>query len=358
MLVAGQDALDQYFMREPERLLGRSVEEAVIDLHNPHISAAHLEAAAYEAPLTPADAAYFDEQGLLAAERLEQGGAPAAPRRRPCLGAALLTRRPDLAAHREQRDSSSSSRRCTASSSVPWSASACSASATPAPCTCIWAAATWSSSSTLRTAPWWCRSSRATTTPRPRPTRTCSWPAQGTTRPLPGAALSFGELEVTEQVIAYQKRDVTDGHVLDTVTLDLPEQTFVTQAFWLALPQAVVDGAVSALLESDERALPGALHAAEHALIALLPLYAMCDRWDIGGLSTPWHWQTDSPAIFVYDGYPGGIGLTRRGYDAFEDLAAATRCSSPNAPARAAVRRACRAPSAATSTTRSTSPAP
>ena len=51
----------------------------------------------------------------------------------------------------------------------------------------------------------------------------------------------------------------------------------------------------------------------------------MCDRWDIGGLSTPWHWQTDTPSIFVYDGYPGGIGLSRRGYDAFESLAAAAR---------------------------------
>ena len=60
-------------------------------------------------------------------------------------------------------------------------------------------------------------------------------------------------------------------------------------------------------------------------MIALLPLYAMCDRWDIGGLSTPWHWQTDTPSIFVYDGYPGGIGLSRRGYDAFESLAAAAR---------------------------------
>ena len=113
--------------------------------------------------------------------------------------------------------------------------------------------------------------------------------------------------------------------MLDNVSLDLPEQTFVTQAFWLAVPQAVADTSVAALAETDELALPGALHAAEHATIALLPLYAMCDRWDIGGLSTPWHWQTDTPSIFVYDGYPGGIGLTKRGYEAFESLAADAR---------------------------------
>jgi DEAD/DEAH box helicase domain-containing protein len=67
------------------------------------------------------------------------------------------------------------------------------------------------------------------------------------------------------------------------------------------------------------------VHAAEHVLIALLPLYAMCDRWDVGGLSTPWHSQTDLATIFVYDGYPGGIGLSRRAHDAFVELAADAR---------------------------------
>ena len=126
-------------------------------------------------------------------------------------------------------------------------------------------------------------------------------------------------------MIAYQKRDMTDQHVLDTVSLDLPEQTFTTQAFWLALPAPVLEAALKEFANADEHATGGSLHAAEHALIALLPLYAMCDRWDIGGLSTPWHWQTDTASIFVYDGYPGGIGLTRRGYDAFESLAADAR---------------------------------
>ena len=127
--------------------------------------------------------------------------------------------------------------------------------------------------------------------------------------------LTFGEIEVTEQVIAYQKRDLTDNRVLDTVNLDLPEQVFTTQALWLTLPAELLEKAL------EEGELAGGLHAAEHTCIAVLPLYAMCDRWDIGGLSTPWHWQTDQATIFIYDGYPGGIGLVRRAYDAFEDLA-------------------------------------
>jgi DEAD/DEAH box helicase domain-containing protein len=139
-------------------------------------------------------------------------------------------------------------------------------------------------------------------------------------------------------VIAYQKRDLTDQHIIDTISLDLPEQTFTTQAFWLAVPQQTIDAALTALAKADApaggdaMATPGSLHAAEHALIALLPLYAMCDRWDIGGLSTPWHWQTDTASIFVYDGYPGGIGLARRGYEAFESLAADARALIAECP--------------------------
>ena len=127
--------------------------------------------------------------------------------------------------------------------------------------------------------------------------------------------LSFGEVSVTEQVIAYQRKRLEDHGVIDLVALDLPETNFPTQALWYELPDA---------LAGPER-LPlevqlGALHAAEHSQIAVLPLLAMCDRWDIGGLSTNVHFQTGRPTIFIYDGHPGGVGISRRGYDEFERL--------------------------------------
>jgi len=143
---------------------------------------------------------------------------------------------------------------------------------------------------------------------------------QSLLRPVtPGVNLVFGQLEVTEQVVAYQKRSLTENEVLETLPLDLPEDVFATEAIWFAFPAELLAEHL------DEREVAGALHGAEHASIAVLPLYAMCDRWDIGGLSTPWHWQTDMATIFIYDGYPGGIGLARRAYDAFESLAADAR---------------------------------
>ncbi len=103
VLVAGQDALDQYFMREPERLLSRRVEEAIIDLHNPHISARHLEAAAYERPITPADDGLLRRGGPARGGAARAGRPPAAARRRPGLEQALLAGRRDQPAHGEQR---------------------------------------------------------------------------------------------------------------------------------------------------------------------------------------------------------------------------------------------------------------
>jgi DEAD/DEAH box helicase domain-containing protein len=125
-------------------------------------------------------------------------------------------------------------------------------------------------------------------------------------------------VSVTEQVVAYQRKAIADGSTLDTVPLLMPETSFDTEAVWFSPDPA--------LLEDLERmpTLLGTLHAAEHALIALLPLWAMCDRWDIGGLSTNVHFQTGRPTIFVYDGHAGGVGITERGFDRFEDWAGDT----------------------------------
>ena len=129
-----------------------------------------------------------------------------------------------------------------------------------------------------------------------------------TTRSALGVELSFGAVSVSEQVIAYQRKRLGDNKVLDIVALDLPEQDFVTQALWY-----VIGDRMAAALPSE--VLLGALHASEHSQIAVLPLIAMCDRWDIGGLSTNVHFQTGAPTIFIYDGHPGGVGITRRGFE-------------------------------------------
>jgi DEAD/DEAH box helicase domain-containing protein len=132
-------------------------------------------------------------------------------------------------------------------------------------------------------------------------------------REVAGVQLNFGEVSVTEQVIAFQRVSVSDQEPIDIVALELPEQSFVTQALWHVLPDRL-----SGALPPD--ALLGSLHATEHSQIAVLPLIAMCDRWDIGGLSTNVHFQTGRSTIFIYDGHPGGVGITRRGYEEFERL--------------------------------------
>jgi DEAD/DEAH box helicase domain-containing protein len=130
-----------------------------------------------------------------------------------------------------------------------------------------------------------------------------------------GLELSWGTVSVTEQVVAYQVKQASTQATLDLVGLDLPETSFETEAIWFCPEPEMLDG-----LERMPKLL-GSLHAAEHALIALLPLWAMCDRWDIGGLSTNLHFQTVRPTIFVYDGHAGGVGITARGFDAFEGWA-------------------------------------
>jgi len=102
----------------------------------------------------------------------------------------------------------------------------------------------------------------------------------------------------------------------------MPVQRLVTKAVWYTL-----DAATVAEAGLDQRELPGSLHAAEHAAIGLLPLFATCDRWDIGGVSTAQHADTGRPTVFVYDGHPGGAGFAARGHAVLADWLAATRAA-------------------------------
>lgn len=128
-----------------------------------------------------------------------------------------------------------------------------------------------------------------------------------------------GKVDVTEHVVAYVKRSIASGETLEIVDLALPPQSLVTVAVWYEVESEVIGRA-----RISESQLPGSLHAAEHAAIGILPMFAMADRWDIGGVSTALHQQTMMPTVFIYDGYPGGVGIAQRGYDQAEEHLRAT----------------------------------
>jgi DEAD/DEAH box helicase domain-containing protein len=129
------------------------------------------------------------------------------------------------------------------------------------------------------------------------------------------ALLSLGKLKVTEFVRGFVKKRLSGGEVMGEYPLDAPPMTFETEGFWVAVPEAA-----SELLAQRGLHVMGGLHAFEHALIGIFPLCALADRWDLGGISFAHHPQVNGPAVFVYDGYPGGVGLCRKGYGLFETL--------------------------------------
>ncbi len=129
----------------------------------------------------------------------------------------------------------------------------------------------------------------------------------------------LGEVEITNDVIGFKKKAQYTEEVIGEEPLDLPPLKFSTVSLWFDLPPGAIDQLDKAQLD-----FAGGLHATEHAAIAMLPLFALCDRNDIGGLSTPLHPDTGNAQIFIYDAYPGGIGITEKGFDLVEDLWRAT----------------------------------
>jgi DEAD/DEAH box helicase domain-containing protein len=130
----------------------------------------------------------------------------------------------------------------------------------------------------------------------------------------------FGTVDVRNQTVSYLRRRISTNEVLEDVPLDLPPRELRTRAVWYTVAQDALDA-----VGLDVATVPGAAHAAEHAAIGLLPLFATCDRWDIGGVSTALHPDTGRPTVFVYDGAAGGSGFAERGHATLRAWLSATR---------------------------------
>jgi DEAD/DEAH box helicase domain-containing protein len=308
MLVASEDALDQYFMREPEKLLGRRVEAAILDHENPRVLDGHVAAAAFEAPLDESDAAILGAEALRrAAEHPElkktEAGYVWAGRDYPAGRFGLRSASPDVFTIVETADGSvlGTVERSRAFTTIYEGAIYLHMGQSYR----VVALDLVTRSALVEpfTGDYYTQAKKETMTSIEETLRT--------DRRL-GLDLAFGRVSVTEQVVGYQRKSIRDQSTLELVGLDLPETTFETEAIWYVPEPEQLDG----LTEMPR--LLGTLHAAEYAMIAILPLWAMCDRWDIGGLSTNVHYQTGRPTVFVYDGHSGGVGITERGFDMFE----------------------------------------
>jgi DEAD/DEAH box helicase domain-containing protein len=311
VLVASEDALDQFFMREPEALMSRRVEAAILDHANPRVLDGHVRSAVFEAPLDERDEQFLGSETLERAEVLAEAGELKrtragyvwAGRDYPAARFSLRSTTPDAFSVVDVGTGSVLGivERERAYSTVHEGAiylhlgesyrvleldlEARAALVEPFQ------------------GDYYTQAKKETTTAIERPDLV--------ERRL-GMEVSFGSVSVTEQVVAYQKKGIRDQATLELVDLDLPATTFETEAIWYLPEPAMLEGLM------DMPTLLGSLHAAEHSMIALLPLWAMCDRWDIGGLSTNLHFQTGRPTVFIYDGHAGGVGIARRGFDQFE----------------------------------------
>jgi DEAD/DEAH box helicase domain-containing protein len=308
VLVASEDALDQYFMREPRALLGRRVEAAILDHENQRVLDGHVRAAAFEAPLDDADREVLGNAALERAAELPelrrtQAGYVWAGRDYPAAHVSLRSTGPEAYTI---VDATSGTVLGVVEQERAYST--------------VHEGAIYlhlGESYRVRELDLVARAALVEpfsgdyyTQPKVE-TATAIVEARQAERRL-GLELSFGGVVVTDQVVGYQKKSIQTQESLELVGLDLPETEFETEAVWFLPEPWMLEG-----LEREPRLL-GSLHAAEHSLIALLPLWAMCDRWDIGGLSTNLHFQTGRPTIFVYDGHSGGVGITERGFQVFE----------------------------------------
>ena len=307
-LIAREDPLDTYLVHHPEAVFDRPVEATVFDPTNPYVLAPHLCAAAAELPLRQDDVALF---GPGTAELLDVLVERGALRRR---SSGWYWTHPESAAWlTDLRGSGGEPVRVVEEETgrLLGTVDAGAADATVHP-----GAVYVHQGATFVVDDLDLEASVAVVRPKGVDYGTWSkWLTSIEIRGVREERLSgpirwgFGPVDVTTQVVSYQKKRLPDLVPVGGDVLDLPARTLTTTAVWWTAPASLLAEA-----QLDDGDVPGSLHAAEHASIGLLPLLATCDRWDLGGVSTALHVDTEVATVFVYDGYPGGAGFAERGY--------------------------------------------
>jgi DEAD/DEAH box helicase domain-containing protein len=310
MLIAQEDPLDHYLVTHPDELLTRPPEDAIVDPANPYLLGPHLRCACQEVPLTAEEGtAWF---GPSAPALLDRDVAAGRLRRRK--GRHHWISRQRASAEVDLRGSGGATIRIVDTGTGALIGDVDEARAHRQ----VHAGAVYlHQGRTYRVAELDLDRhlalvepvGRLTVTTRPSTTTDVVVLEVLAATDWAEVAVRLGRVEVTTQVVGYEVLRLGSDEVLERVDLDLPPVQLATVAVWYAVPERVLDRA-----GLDPRRVPGALHAAEHAAIGMLPLLALCDRWDLGGLSTARHPDTDRPTVFVYDGVPGGAGLAERSY--------------------------------------------
>ncbi len=318
ILVAGEDALDQYFLRNPQELMTREPEAAVVNPFNPEIVKKHLICAAAELPIRTDEkflvpepvrksVAELEEKGDLL--RSEDGKELYSRRKSPHRGVDLRgtgTRFAIICAKTGRNMGEIDGFRAfreTHPGAVYIHNGETFLVNTLDPATM-----------TVKVT-----SARLSYYTRVRSVKTTEILEISEEKAVWGTRVFCGKLKVTDQVTGYEKRQMHGSRSIGIVPIDLPPQIFETEGIWFRIPREVRQNT-----ETANRHFMGGIHAIEHAAIGIFPLLVMTDRNDLGGISTDFHSQVQNAAVFIYDGVPGGAGLTRQAYYKAGELLEAT----------------------------------
>ena len=328
-LIGLDSPLDQYFMRHPEFFFEKNVENALTNPDNPYILRAHLLCAAWEMPLTNSDKELFGGQFEKETAELEKQGALRERRGRWYLSphisypAQNINIRSTSGENYMLIDSSSGAQLETVEEDIAFFQIHPGAIYLHQGETYLVTELNLINHTAFaepRTVNYYTQTKEIDDLRIIREIRS---------KKCGGVAVYFGEVEVSNEVIGFKKKAQLTEEVIGEEALELPPQRFPTVALWFDLPDRAM-----VRVEKRRLDLAGGLHAVEHAAIGILPLFALCDRNDIGGVSTPVHPDTGRAQVFIYDAHPGGIGIAEKGFELMGQLWETTLKAIKECPCR------------------------